>query len=84
MGRRAALARRLLTPVLILSLPATAGSPRFISFSTTCKIHPDLLISPTSTAIALNSYARRGTPSGTHDNRNQKAMTFLIFATARK
>jgi len=33
-GYRAVLARRQLTPGLISSLPGTAGSPPFISFST--------------------------------------------------
>src|ERR1700726_1504909 len=36
-GYRVALAMRRLTPVLISSLPATAGLPPFISFSTTGK-----------------------------------------------
>ena len=44
-GYRAALVSRQLTPVLISSLPATVGSPRFISFSTS---YPELATSSAS------------------------------------
>jgi hypothetical protein len=51
-GYRAALVRHQLTPGLISSLPGTAGSPPFISFSTS---YPELPLMRNCTAQRLLS-----------------------------